>query len=463
MLALLAGIAMIQEQMPSTQKTGLLADYEKLQYGMFIHYGMSTFTQIEIPTKPGKLEDYHPAQIDVDQWIRTAKEAGMKYAVLTTKHCYGHCLWSSKATSFTVANNANKTDVVRLFVDACKRHGLKAGFYYLLGWDSMHQLKMRPEDYEQFCREQVTELLTDYGPILEMWFDISWDMGPDTQAVLHRMYDLVKSLQPSCLVMFSQSCNVMNGVSDPFALTNATYFYKETGKKTRPWPSDITNAERSAPPQGHNPKVTVEGQSYYIPMEVCDTLPRNWFWVKNDGPRPLRQLVRLWHASVGHGANLLLDVPPDSAGRIPEADVMQLAALREAVKKNWQPVDYAKGRPVKASNVYHGDLQYSPEKAVDGNDSTRWATDESEKQAWLEVDLGTARRIGSAYVTEAYDRIRKFQIEVWINGTWKSIYEGGPVRDGVEATFKTVVTSRVRLHVTDSTGGPTVWSFELGP
>jgi alpha-L-fucosidase len=207
---------------------------------------------------------------------------------------------------------------------------LKAGFYYLLGWDAHHQPKMSPAEYEAFCRRQVTELLSNYGPILEMWFDIAWDMGPETSEVLPRMYALTKSLQPQCLVMFTQSNNVMHGIEDPFAPNHATYFYEKTGKQTRCWPSDITNAERRAPGKRHNPLMEVDGVTYYIPMEVCDTLTPNWFWIEGDPVRSVDELTELWDASVGSGANLLLDVPPDKSGRIPDAFVERLRELRAA-------------------------------------------------------------------------------------------------------------------------------------
>jgi alpha-L-fucosidase len=163
-----------------------------------------------------------------------------------------------------------------------------------------------------------------------MWLDIAWDMGPETSQVLPRLYKLIKSLQPECLVMFTQSNNVMHGIEDPFALNDATYFYEKTGKQTCCWPSDITNAERRAPGKRHDPHMTVEGATYYIPMEVCDTLTPNWFWIEGDPVRPLHELAELWDRSVGCGANLLLDVPPDKTGQIPEAFVASLLQLKNA-------------------------------------------------------------------------------------------------------------------------------------
>src|SRR5680860_647857 len=107
-----------------------LKDWESLGYGMFIHFGMSTYLGKEKPDGSADPSLYAPDNLDVDQWISVAKEAGMKYAVLTTKHVAGHCLWPSKYTDYTVANSTNRTDVVLQLVNACKKYGIKHGIYY---------------------------------------------------------------------------------------------------------------------------------------------------------------------------------------------------------------------------------------------------------------------------------------------------------------------------------------------
>ncbi len=172
---------------PATERTPILARWESLQYGMFIHFGLSTFMQEEYGQKEAATcADYRPSRLDVDQWARVAQDAGMKYAVLTTKHCYGHCLWPSQYSDRTVAQSPVKDDVVRLFVTACRQRGIQPGFYYLLGWDNYHQQRMTPDQYEEFCRNQLRELLTNYGAITVLWLDIPWDLGPGTSQRLQR-------------------------------------------------------------------------------------------------------------------------------------------------------------------------------------------------------------------------------------------------------------------------------------
>ncbi|MEN6304213.1 MAG: alpha-L-fucosidase, partial [Armatimonadia bacterium] len=156
--------------------------WEALGYGMFIHFGMSTFVGQELPSGSEPSSLYAPTALDVDQWIRVACDAGMKYAVLTTKHVSGHCLWPSDHTDYHVGTSGNQTDVVEAFVTACAKHGVMPGFYYCT-WDNHHRLgsvtwseaplerTFTTARYRDFQMAQIEELLTRYGPVGEMWVD----------------------------------------------------------------------------------------------------------------------------------------------------------------------------------------------------------------------------------------------------------------------------------------------------
>ena len=249
---------------PAIERTKAIADWESLGYGMFITFGMSTFSPSEYGAIPLPSTAFNPTQLDADQWIRTAKDAGMKYAVLTTKHCYGHALWPTKVSDYSVATATVKVDVVKQYVDACRKHGIKPGLYYLLGWDAVNQPKMTPAQYEAFCRAQITELLTGYGPIVELWLDIPYDMGPENGRVLRNLYTMMRKLQPDCMVLWNGGGS--NGTRIPRC--RPSYFYKQVaGEPFLLWPEDFIDGEDTFPPApGHDPKMTVDGKSYYIPM-----------------------------------------------------------------------------------------------------------------------------------------------------------------------------------------------------
>ena len=175
---LLLALPNYQDSRPARERTPTIAEWESLGYGMFIHFGLATFTQDELGRKDSPATAYAPTALDVDQWVRAARDAGMKYAVLTAKHCCGHCLWDSAATDYDVAASTNRVDVCAEFTKACHKYKLKPGFYYLLGWEQRHQRKLGPEKYEAFCKQQIGELLTKYGPIVELWLDIPPTWGP---------------------------------------------------------------------------------------------------------------------------------------------------------------------------------------------------------------------------------------------------------------------------------------------
>jgi alpha-L-fucosidase len=454
----------------ATEPTKVLRAWEKLQYGMFIHYGMSTFTGHEFGGIKAPSTAYAPTHLDVDQWIRTAKKAGMRYAVLTVKHHYGHALWPSALSDYTVATSSDKTDVVAQFVKACRRHALGAGFYYSLGWDKYHMSKRTPAEYEQFVHGQMTELLTRYGPITELWFDIPWDMGPDMTGALARLYAHCKSLQPDCLIVLNQG--FVDG--SQVQTRQPTYIGKPASETSQPiWPKDLNNGERQPPPaSGHNPRVAFNGVRYYLPDEVCDSLgQRRWFWGKDDDVRPARQIVELYRLSVGRGANLLLNAGPDQSGRLPDEVVKRLMEVAGMIKHPKRVQDsLLLGRPATASNVYHGlTNEWGPQMAVDmditAESGTRWATDDALKTAWLEVNLGGEKTFARATISEYLDSIRAFELQVTDgSGGWKTIHRGKAIGGpGVEITFRPVKASRIRLAITDSAGGPTIWDFALYP
>jgi len=322
---------------------GQLARWEALGYGMFIHFGMSTFVRNELPDGQSLPTVYAPDRLDVDQWICVARDAGMKYAVLTAKHVAGHCLWPSRHTTYTVANSGNRTDVVENFVKACEKHGVLAGLYYC-SWDNHNRFGSRtPSDpglqwywgndrfaemervthtrpagpmpayttsvYQSFQTAQLLELLTQYGPIAEVWIDIPGVLGRGYREYLYRK---IAELQPQTVIMMN------SGIS-----TGETYNVDYA------WPSDLIAIERRLPPEsGHREWRTIEGKEYYMPGEVCDPIGKEWFYVPGDVPRADAVLADQLQACRARGVHLLLDVPPDEHGLIPDEYVQALLRLR---------------------------------------------------------------------------------------------------------------------------------------
>lgn len=300
-----------------------LRAWEELKLGMFISFGMSTFDGVELSKGDRPSELYAPDRLDVAQWISVARDAGMKYAVLTTKHVSGHCLWPTQYNDYHVGTSGNKTNVVEAFVEACEKCGVMPAFYYcsldshnLFG--SLTTETTAPfitQEYQEFQTNQITELLTQYGKIGEVWIDIPVLLS---RGYRHKLYDRIAELQPEAVIMMN------TGIGDwtDYPVAKA-------------WPSDIISIERFLPNSrtGHERWREIEGCRYYMPGEVCDTIGKEWFYVDGDQPRSDAELLGMYLVCRSRTANFLLDVPPDRHGLIPQMHIAALERLRKNIDK----------------------------------------------------------------------------------------------------------------------------------
>jgi alpha-L-fucosidase len=317
---------MKQEQGAQRLSLKQLKSWEALGYGMFIHFGMSTFDGDELSKGDNPSTIYRPDKLDVDQWIGIARDAGMKYAVLTTKHVAGHCLWPTTLNNYHVGTSGNKTDVVAAFVRACEKRGVMPGFYYC-SWDNHNRFgSLTPtytkwgegyttEQYREFQWRQLEELLTQYGPIGEVWIDIPNLLPRDYR---NKLYAQIARWQPGTVIMMN------HGVSDGsvFNVPSA-------------WPTDLIAIERFLPNSHtkHQPWREIEGKKYYLAGEVCDPIGKEWFYVEKDQPRSDAELLGMYLVSRSRGANFLLDVGPDKHGLIPRRYRDALMRLRKHLDK----------------------------------------------------------------------------------------------------------------------------------
>jgi len=304
-----------------------LRQWEQLGYGMFIHFGMSTFDGDEFSKGDKSASLYNPDKLDPNQWVAVARDAGMKYAVLTAKHVAGHCLWPTKYTNYNVSNSGNKTDVVESFLKACRLKGIMPGLYYC-SWDN-HNLfgsgtptnlswatAFTTSEYREFQWKQLEELLTQYGPIGEVWLDIPHFLPRDYR---QKLYDQVAKWQPDAIILFNHGI----GDGSEFKINTA-------------WPTDVITIERFLPNSvtGHVKWREIEKKRYYMPAEVCDPIGKEWFYKENDVPRSDAELLGMYLICRSRGANLLLDVPPDKHGLIHQKYIDALQRLRRNIDKN---------------------------------------------------------------------------------------------------------------------------------
>lgn len=319
MLALFQYVTTVAQQQSDTRLSEKQAKFLEWRFGMFIHFNMATFVNREWATGHEEPLLFNPTKLDCKQWAKAAKSAGMKYAILTVKHTGGWCLWKSKYTqhgvqSFKNYKNGNG-DIVREFVDAFRKQGLKVGFYYCLpgdyserwgnnedkarGYKITKEQKdlhgMPPEaqgDYEEFIQNQVVELLTNYGPIDVMWFDQFENKY--TASSWPTLRNSVYKLQPNCIVV-----------------GNNSHDYAQT---------DIHSYEYPYWMSKHKPENAMPGENNSSPAEVCDCIVDGFTWFYNDEiPVKLQSadsIVQRLNQCNSRKSNYLLNVQPDKEGLI---------------------------------------------------------------------------------------------------------------------------------------------------
>lgn len=318
--------------LPDTEETQRMKDWRSLEYGMFLHFGMSTFTGNELDPGTVPSTTYAPPQVDADQWIRVAKEAGMKYAVLTSKHVAGHCLWDSKVIfrgkefDYDVATSGNQTDVVRAFVTACTKHGIRPGLYYCLldfrnnsvpdndQWGKF----LLPDDFFQLAKDQLTELATNYPEVTYFWLDIP---RAASEAQRAEIYTLLRRINPRCVVLFNHG------------FLNKKPNLNQQTTQGHSWPTDILNSERDVIPEPFVHSQEWNGTRHHLGYEHCDVIGKHWFWTPDDQPRSTEKLFALYDSTVHRaGGNFLLDAGPDKNGRLTEWQIEALMKLKSKIR-----------------------------------------------------------------------------------------------------------------------------------
>lgn len=306
------------------------------KFGMFIHFGVNTFGNVEWSDGMIQALSYKPAEIDADQWVRTAYEAGMNYVIMITKHHDGFCLWDTKYTEYCVRNSGNKTDVIKEVAKACEKYGIKLGLYYSL-WDrSEKTYKTDFDAYIKYMHNQLTELLDGrYGEIVEIWFDGSWDK-PRSMWQLEKTYDLIKRLQPKCQI------GVNHTVGDDFnqACFPEERYLPENYRENDPlrmFPSDFRLWDPNMCAE-NDPKIyTYQNNRYYLPFEmtICSREGFSWFYSNIYEDKPLLDVDEVCKNCeiIFKNHNMaVINMPPNTDGKLVEADRQHLFEIADKLK-----------------------------------------------------------------------------------------------------------------------------------
>ena len=441
--------------------------WHRLEMYGFLHFGVNTFTDKEWGYGDESEKLFNPTAFDADQIARTAHEAGMCGLILTCKHHDGFCLWPSKYTEHSVKNSPwkdGKGDVVKEISAACRRQGLKFGVY-LSPWDRNRKDYGRPE-YITYYRNQLRELLSQYGPIFEMWFDGAnggdgfYGGARETRKIDRLTYydwdhtcQIVRELQPD-------ACMFSDGGPDVRWVGNESGYAGETCWATLD-PAGVL-------PGLADTRVLNKGQrpgTHWLPAEVDVSIRPGWFYHKKEDAavKSVEQLLKIYYESVGRGCNLVLNLPPDRRGQINENDVRALRQWHRILQATFA-TDLARGATVTASNTRGNDPQFAPSNVVSGKPNAYWATDDSLTTAELVLDLGKPVTFNVVRVREYLplgQRVDSFALDSWTDGKWQEFAAAKSIGNQRLLTTPSITTPKVRLRITKAAVCPAISQLGL--
>lgn len=320
---------------PSVQPSQAQQEQIARKYGMFIHFGINTFHDEEWTDGSKPASSYAPSAIDAEQWIRTAKEAGMKYVILIAKHHDGFCLWDSRYTEYDVASSGNPTNVIEAVAKACRKYDIGLGLYYSL-WDRKANADVedwkKDEAYNQYMLNQLTELMDivdDYTKVVEFWFDGGWVKQNYRWPVMD-IYQTIKQRMPECQVGVNWTIGAPENVDKHPVLPQE----QKEGYPIRYFPSDFRLGDPYLPTD-NDPKIFVHnGRQYYMPWESTVCISKRWFYNTTDNEfKSVDELEKLFCQSTKNGNILILNCPPNRDGKLRDQDVSILKALYKRIKK----------------------------------------------------------------------------------------------------------------------------------
>ena len=441
--------------------------WQQLELTAFFHYGINTYTGREWGDGKEDPMLFNPTALDADQWIRTVKAAGIRQVIITAKHHDGFCLWPSDVTDHTVEKSPwknGKGDVVRDVAEACRKHGIGFGVY-LSPWDRNAPM-YGTEAYNDFFVAQLTELLTRYGKVDEVWFDGANGEGPNGKRQVYdfpRWYRLIRQLQPEAVIAImgpdvrwvgtetgygretEWSVVPANNI-DPAAVAAGS----QQGLEIKPI-GDMTGSDLGSRDKLKNAKALV-----WYPAETDVSIRPGWFYHdKEDSQvKSAEKLNDIYFSSVGRNGVLLLNIPPDRRGRIHSSDSLRLAEWT-ALRSNIFDTNLVARA---GSPIGRGSLR----KLTDADDATDIILSPGTGQVELTFKAPVSFSVLSLQENIRHgQRAESFILEQYMQGAWKEVTRGTTVGYKRLLRFPTVTADRLRLRFSEGRGDLHLAAFGL--
>lgn len=468
-------------------------DWQSREFIAFIHFGPNTFSGREWGTGKEDEKIFNPTALDARQWVRVCQSAGMKQIILTAKHHDGFCLWPSRFTPHSVKSSPWKNgqgDVVRELADACREAGLKLGIYLspadlnaieravygsknppqrrviptaVAGWTPKSDVRLEGEwdDYNTYFLNQLFELLTEYGEVVEVWFDgANPKPGTGQKYAYQDWYKLIRLLQPGA-VIFGKGPDV-RWVGN-----------EAGGSRAEEWsviplpepPENFTWPDLTRPDLGSRAKIKGAQWLTWYPAETDVSIRPGWFYhASEDGKvKSLEQLFDIYYRSVGGNSLFLLNLPPDQRGLIHENDARRMAEVGAVLRATFGN-NLARGAQAEASVTLGDGRKYAAANTVDADPESYWTTPDWVGPAELTYHLPKPRQFNVAMIQEQIrigQRIEAHALDAFLDGQWKELAKATTVGYKRLLRFPAVTTDRVRLRITGVRVAPALASFGL--
>lgn len=467
LLALASCTGHSKKEVELTTPSAIQLEFMDNEIGAFFHFTTNTYTGDEHGDGTAPTSVFNPTKIDLDQWMQTAKDMGAKYAILTARHEDGFCLWPTKTTDYCISSSPwkdGKGDLVKDFVEACRRHGLKPGLYFSpyfnahavfssmneevtwgKKWDSLVRVRLQDSTFlREFCQldmDQITELMTNYGPIYQVWMD-HWSDNMNCDSVTA----IIRRLQPDCIMTGPDIRTPGNEKSTALYPSWNAVFTKDSTNSSRA--VELVPATEGPNEYGLLETAKVSGHPYgkfwrNVETPTADLFNHGgWFWHGPMIPMSMEERIECYYRSVGLGATILINLPPDQDGLIPAETVAAAKAWGDTIRK----------------------LFYGP-----------FVAETSQTQEGDEVELAweTPCRIDHVMLMENLadgQKVAKYTLEAFVDGQWQAVtlanqFKYCPKGYNDNPGFETighkkidrivpVVTNRMRFRCTESVAEP---------
>ncbi|MGK7393111.1 MAG: alpha-L-fucosidase [Candidatus Cyclobacteriaceae bacterium M3_2C_046] len=423
--------------------------YQELETIGFVHFTVNTYTGREWGDGTESPQIFNPTAFDAHQWVDAFKQAGLKQLILTAKHHDGFCLWPSEYTEHTVKKSPVTTDIVGAVSRACQQKGIRFGLY-LSPWDR-HEPSYGTSAYNAYYINQLTELLTLYGPLYEVWFDGA--KGPEAKDMNYQFNDywkLVRQHQPEA-VLFSDKGPDVRWIGNEHGIAGETNWsmLDTTGMI-------IGKADQNYLNQGD------PGGSSWVVGECDVSIRPGWFYHPEEDSlvKSPPKLMDIYLKSVGRNGVLLLNIPPQPSGLLADSDIKNLMEFKRLRDQTFE-INLTERADFTASSKAGN---YNPIRLNDGDYTTFWMPEENDNQPFIIMDLKEEVVFDLILLQEPISngqRVSAFQVEVMENDAWKKIGEGTTIGYKRMLPIQPIKTNKVKVTVLEANYHPLISEIGL--